>query len=334
MSNQAPSHKPGKAPAETPGEQGYCAHSLKRQYDSNFKVTEAYRNSLPDMQNMSGPAIQGALVPVLQVGVSNFRLPLRYHSPALGQITLETSVSGSVSLSADHKGINMSRLIRTFYEFKDRVFTPELLEEILLRYKEDLGSSRAQLHLSFEYPIPQKSLRSGLTGYQYYRTVFEGHIDDLNRFRKVVQFDYIYSSACPCSMELSEHAREHRSIYCVPHSQRSKARVILEIAKGHALSLEEIQAHCLAALQTETQVMVRREDEQAFAELNGAYPKFVEDAIRELAGEFSTESRISDFQIICAHLESLHSHDAVAIINKGIPGGFPADYYDYKSLLC
>ena len=37
---------------------------------------------------------------------------------------------------------------------------------------------------------------------------------------------------------------------------------------------------CLKGLQTETQVMVKREYEQAFAELNGAYSKFVEDAAR------------------------------------------------------
>lgn len=335
MSNQAPSPET-KTPVspDTADGKGYCAHGLKRQYDAHFQVTDAYRNSLPDMQNMTGHAIQGALVPVLQVGISNFRLPLRFINAAMGQILLETSVSGTVSLSAEHKGINMSRIIRTFYEFKDRVFTPELLEEILLRYKQDLGSSRARLRLEFNYPIPQKSLRSGLAGCQYYRVAFEGTIDDLNRFRKIVQFDYVYSSACPCSLELSEHARENRGVYCVPHSQRSKARLILEIAQGKSISLEEIQAHCLKALHTETQVMVRREDEQAFAELNGAYPKFVEDAIRELAGEFAADPRITDFQIACAHLESLHSHDAVAVINKGIPGGFSADFYDFKNLVC
>ncbi len=334
MSKQAPSQNPDTPPAQTTGGTGYCAHGLKRQYDADFKVTEAYRDSLPDMQNMTGPAIQGALVPVLQVGISNFRLPLRFVNATLGQMPIEVSVSGTVSLAAEHKGINMSRLIRTFYEFKDRVFTPELLEEILLRYKQDLGSSRARLRLEFNYPIPQKSLRSGLTGHQYYQVAFEGSIDDLNRYRKIVQFDYIYSSACPCSLELSEHARETRGIYGIPHSQRSKARLILEIAQGQTITLEEIQAHCLKALQTETQVMVRREDEQAFAELNGAYPKFVEDAIRELAGQFATEPRITDFQIACSHLESLHSHDAVAVINKGIPGGFSADFYDFRSLIC
>jgi GTP cyclohydrolase I len=81
---------------------------------------------------------------------------------------------------------------------------------------------------------------------------------------------------------------------------------------------------CLNALKTETQVMVKREDEQAFAELNGAYLKFVEDATRLLYNEFNKDSRIIDFKIVCSHLESLHSHDAIGCIVKGVQGGFAA----------
>jgi GTP cyclohydrolase I len=45
----------------------------------------------------------------------------------------------------------------------------------------------------------QKSLRSGLEGWQYYRVVLAGTIDDLDRLRRYVHFDFVYSSACPCS---------------------------------------------------------------------------------------------------------------------------------------
>lgn len=305
-----------------------------RHYNTQFKVTDAYRASLPDSQNADGSDILGANVPILQVGISNFRLPLNFLRADCGKLSLETSVSGTVSLSADRKGINMSRIMRTFYEFKERVFDLELLEEILLRYREDLESSRARIKLSFEYPMLRKSLRSDNEGYQYYSVSYEGIMDDLQRFRKLIYFDFVYSSACPCSSDLAEHAREARNIYSIPHSQRSKARIIAEIRQGERVTVEDIHACCLAALQTETQVMVKREDEQAFAELNGAYVKFVEDAARLLYEQFDAESRISDFQIACAHLESLHSHDAVAVINKGVPGGFASEFSDFKNLIC
>ncbi|HKK18038.1 MAG TPA: GTP cyclohydrolase FolE2 [Opitutales bacterium] len=302
-------------------------------YDKNFVLSDAYRAGLPDMQNADALEIYGANVPILKVGISNFRLPLRYITASSDTHTLETSVTGTVSLDANQKGINMSRIMRVFYGFEDRIFTPDLLREILSEYKKQIRAHRAQLRLDFEYPILKSSLRSGLEGWQYYRTSFEGKIDELNRFRKFIHFDFIYSSACPCSSELSEHARESRNVYGVPHSQRSTARVSVEVADGKHLAVEELQAICLEALQTETQVMVKREDEQAFAEMNGAFTKFVEDAARLLYEQLDDEPRIVDFQVACAHLESLHSHDAVAVINKGVPGGFTGQFDDFKSLI-
>ncbi|MDP0495589.1 MAG: GTP cyclohydrolase FolE2 [Verrucomicrobiota bacterium JB024] len=309
-------------------------HKPKAYYDKDFQVTDAYRQTLPDMQNSDSSEIQGANVPIMQVGISNFRLPLTYVTKGCEKRVLETSVTGTVSLGADAKGINMSRIMRTFYDFKDRVFSLELLEEILLRYKREIGSSRARLKLNFNYPIVQKSLRSGLEGFQYYQVAYEGFIDDLDRYRRFIHFDFVYSSACPCSSELSEHARAERDIYTIPHSQRSKARASVEVREGADLSIEDLQQLCLEALKTETQVMVKREDEQAFAELNGAYVKFVEDAARLMYEQLDAEPRIKDFQVACAHLESLHSHDAVAVINKGLPGGFTGDTRDFHDLVC
>ena len=90
---------------------------------------------------------------------------------------------------------------------------------------------------------------------------------------------------------------------------------------------------CIQGLTTETQVMVRREDEQAFAEMNGAEVKFVEDAARLLYSQLSDDSRIIDFRVVCSHFESLHSHDAVAVLCRGIDGGFRAEYEDFSNLI-
>ena len=332
--SSAPATPAAGLPSAAPRSGAKEGAHLRRAYDAHFQVTPGYRASLPDMQNASVAEIQGAQVPILQVGIADFRLPLRFLTADQRQLTLETSVSGTVSLAGDQKGINMSRLMRVFYEFQDRVFTPDLLEEILLRYKTELASTRAHLRLAFNYPLLQPSLRSGLAGWQFYRVVYEGALCDLDRFRKIIHFDLIYSSACPCYSELSEHAREHRAAFAIPHSQRSKARLSVEVLPGANLTIEDLHHHALAALQTETQVMVRREDEQAFAELNGAFPKFVEDAARLLYERLDGDARIRDFQVACAHLESLHSHNAVAVINKGRPGGFSADFTDFQSLVC
>ncbi len=307
---------------------------IKRGYDRRFAVDAAYRASLPDMMEAAHDAIQGVHVPIQQVGVHNFRLPLKFRTKAKGVLTLEASVTGTVSLEADLKGINMSRIVRSFYEHKDEVFTGEWMGRVLKAYLRNVKSKDARLKVSFSYPMLHRSLRSGLEGYQYYSVAFEGVLTRAGEYRRFIHFDFVYSSACPCSAELSEHAREQRGVYTVPHSQRSKARIVLEEMPGKRIWIEDIQALCLAALQTETQVMVKREDEQAFAELNGAHLKFVEDAARLLYREFDADKRIRDFRIACSHLESLHSHDAVSVICKGVNGGFKADFMDFGTLVC
>ena len=309
------------------------APRIARDYDSKFKVTPAYRAGLPDMMAAVG-SIQGAKVGIQQVGVANFRLPVKVRTKQSGILTLEARVTGTVSLEAELKGINMSRIVRSFYDHKDGVFTLEWLGRILESYLRRIKSKDARLKVAFSYPIPQHSLRSGLEGWQYYEVTFEGALTHTGRCRRFLHFDFVYSSACPCSAELAEHARDQRGVYSIPHSQRSKARVSVEVAAGRKLTIEDLQAHCLNALHTETQVMVKREDEQAFAELNGAYIKFVEDAARLLYRELNGDPRIRDFQVACAHLESLHSHDAVSVVCKGVKGGFTADFMDFGQLVC
>jgi len=63
--------------------------------------------------------------------------------------------------------------------------------------------------------------------------------------------------------------------------------------------------------------MVKREDEQAFAELNAANPIFVEDAARLFCHALQRDPRVGDFRIVASHQESLHSHDAVSILTEG-----------------
>ncbi|MFH1498245.1 MAG: GTP cyclohydrolase FolE2 [Verrucomicrobiota bacterium] len=303
-----------------------------RAYDVGFKLTPAYHATLPDMM-AAEDAIQGAPVAIQQVGVSNFRLPLNYKARDGRIHTLETSVDGTVSLDASLKGINMSRIVRSFYEHQDDVFTLDLLKKILVKYRRKVVTLDARLKLSFSYPLMQTALRSGLAGWQYYRVAYEGLLGADGVFRKFIELDYVYSSACPCSAELSEHARDVRGAYAIPHNQRSVARVRVEVAPRARLAIEDLQKHCLNALKTETQVMVKREDEQAFAELNGAHIKFVEDAARLVYEQLASDKRIADFQVACTHLESLHSHDAVSVICKGVPGGMKADFADFRALV-
>lgn len=282
------------------------------EYDASYRPTAEDIKQFPDLQNGPSSLIQGAAVEIQQVGIHNFRLPLTFKTRAGESLVLETKVTGTVSLEAHKKGINMSRIMRSFYDFKDDAFTMDKLESVLTAYQEKLDSFDSKVALKFSYPIMKKSLRSNNEGYQYYDVTLEGDMDKSGTLKKVIHFDFVYSSACPCSYELAEFAREQRGKVTVPHSQRSVARISVEV--DDIVWIEDLQELCEEALKTETQVIVKREDEMAFAELNGAYLKFVEDAARLLYEQLANDDRIVDFRIICSHQESLHSHDAVSVI--------------------
>ena len=290
--------------------------ALSNVYPADFDADAAYKTTLPDLQNGPAALIRGARRAIQHVGISNFRLPLRYHTRDNGDLTLETSVTGTVSLEADKKGINMSRIMRSFYGHAEKTFSFEVIEAALDDYKNDLESIDARIQMRFSFPMKVDSLRSGLSGYQYYDIALELIERDGVRL-KVVHLDYLYSSTCPCSLELSEHARRTRGQLATPHSQRSVARLSVVVNEGKCLWFEDLIDMCRRAVPTETQVMVKREDEQAFAELNAANPIFVEDAARLFAERLIADPRVGDFRIVASHQESLHSHDAVSILTEG-----------------
>ncbi|MDQ7071896.1 MAG: GTP cyclohydrolase FolE2 [Rhodobacterales bacterium] len=289
---------------------------LANTYPHDFTPDVAYKASMPDLQNGPSSLIRGAKQLIQHVGISNFRLPIRFHTRDGQDLTLETSVTGTVSLEAGKKGINMSRIMRSFYKHAERTFSFEVIEAALDDYMTDLESFDARIQMRFSYPAKIESLRSGLSGYQYYDIALE-LIETNGQRQKYIHFDYVYSSTCPCSLELAEHARNTRGQLATPHSQRSVARISVQVLPGDCLWFEDLIDLARDAVPTETQVMVKREDEQAFAELNAANPIFVEDATRLFCEHLQADPCIGDFRIMASHQESLHSHDAVSVLTEG-----------------
>lgn len=290
---------------------------LKREYDYGFKPDQEYLDSLPDIQNGEFDD-----EPIDFVGIHNFHVPIRVKEKDGGTQEVMASITGTVSLEAEKRGINMSRIIRTFYKSKDEVLSISKLEKILRDYQHDLQSFDAHILMNFKYHIWQDALRSVKDngekegGYQYYDVTFDVNLDKTGEFKKVMWLGYVYSSACPCSTELTIHNAIHRGKFGIPHSQRSVARIGVEFVED--VWIEDLLEMCKQAIPTETLVFCKRQDEQAFSELNGANPIFVEDAIRKLKHSLIQYDKIRDFKIVCLHSESLHSHGALAVTTKGI----------------
>ena len=114
-------------------------------------------------------------------------------------------------------------------------------------------------------------------------------------------------------------------ILATPHSQRSAAEVRVRLTPTFEMfPIVELIDEIENSLKTPVQATVKREDEQAFTLLNGSNLMFCEDAGRRIQTALNRDDRILDFWARCTHYESLHPHNAVSVITKGLEGGYVA----------
>jgi GTP cyclohydrolase I len=262
------------------------------------------------------------------------------------------------------KGLNLSRLYILMHDTIKDHLTIEGIKNTLEEMANKQGSNNAYCKLRFKYPWTQKALRSRMPltnaeedngqfqrlsngekislrkmeGHIAYNVILEGEyhresvqhigggisINNPTEFKFYLTVEYQYSSTCPCSFELAHNARETRKAAANAHSQRSSMRTTIQFDPDNIVWIEDLVELHRQHIPTELQVVVKRRDEGAFAELNGSNLLFSEDAVRIMYGaldEWFNERKIFDFRIITDHAESLHYWQAIALTSKGIPGG-------------
>lgn len=312
-------------------------------YDQDFFPLDS---SLPDPQ--IDPIIPGKKVALNKVGIAPVDLPIKVMRRDGGEQTLQSKASLYCSLDDPNaKGLNLSRLYLLMHETIKDHLSVEGISGALAEMADKQGAKNAYCKLRFTYPWTQKALRSRqeltddeiddgqfltlsdgerislnkLEGHIAYECILEGRYQaDAD---KPVQFflttNYTYSSTCPCSFELAHNATELRNAAANAHSQRSVMTTTVEFDPEQIVWIEDVIDLHRQYIPTEVQVVVKRRDEQAFAELNGSNLLFSEDAVRLVYGaldEWYDDGRISNFTISTAHQESLHPWDAIAIVSK------------------
>jgi GTP cyclohydrolase IB len=274
-------------------------------------------------------------IAINRVGIERFRLPLSFHASPDEAFRSEAHASMFINLEAHKTGVNMSRFCAILQaEAQRHSAGPELVKATLLRFQTELKDfpeedniRESYLKLNFSLPMKQPSLKSDYWGWQYYPVAIKGLLTADGEFKYAMELSYEYSSTCPCSLSMAKQyeadfqagrTREGDGI-AVAHSQRSSAQVKLLLDSGANFSWDEFIQLMRKAIPTETQSLVKRQDEQAFAILNGSHPLFVEHASRRLWEALEREERVVDWQVKVEHFESLHSHNAVAEISKPNP---------------
>lgn len=311
--------------------------------------SSAPRSTLPDVVSDAGVPVAGALD---WVGMDRIELLLRWTDPGHdAPCLLPARAQAQVDLpDAAHRGIHMSRLYRALdLHASSRGVAPGELRALLQEFLDGHAgiSTRARISIRFELPRRRRALSSGLSGWRLYPVEVSAQLGP-DGFNYDCSVEVLYSSTCPGSAALArqlvqqdfEHAFPHGSpsreqvrdwlasvdgMRATPHAQRSLATVRVRWSADLATAPMVELIDCIeAALATPVQTAVKREDEQAFARLNGENAMYCEDAVRRIRSALERLEGVEDYSIRAAHLESLHPHDAVAVAVRGVAGGFSA----------
>lgn len=292
---------------------------------------------LNDFQKL--PTQESIAIP--RVGINRFRLPIELTNKFGQTRSHDAEASMYVSLNENKNGVSMSRLVTILQSTAlEQRLGPAMFKTIVERYREELRDETdndlidtAFLRLKFNFPVKQKALKSENWGWQYYPVEVEAKSTTAKGFEYFVTVTYEYSSTCPCSLSMAkQYEREYMAGLTnegvgigVPHSQRSTLTCKAQVKEGEQFFIEDLVMLLKAAIPTETQSLVKRVDEQAFAILNGTHPMFVEHATKRVSMVLNEEPKIVDWLVQLEHIESLHSHNAAAVIYKGVDGGLRAD---------
>lgn len=314
-----------------------------------MKLTDNSIRTMPDIANDVRPQVAGELD---WVGMNEIELPVQVETD-LGSVLQTTArLTALVNLNrSDVRGIHMSRLyLHLDKAMAEKPLSPCNLRSILRSFLEshpDL-SNRALIRVDFDYMVRRRALKSDNAGWKMYPVSLIGLLDD-KEFSVELGLEVLYSSTCPCSAalarqliqeqfredfessgELRYHDVHHwlgteHGISATPHSQRSSAELRVRVTPSFQMfPIIELIDLVEDALKTPVQAAVKREDEQAFAKLNGENLMFCEDAARRVQIALNSNERILDFWARCTHYESLHPHNAVSIVTKGLRGGYVA----------
>jgi len=303
---------------------------------------------MPDVAHGAGTLATGALD---WVGMGEIALPIRIAASAVEFVQTPARVAVFVNLQQPQaRGIHMSRLYLLLdRELASAELTPALLQRVLGEFvasQREL-SSRAMLRIAFDCLLRRPALVSANSGWKAYPVVVTAVLDERG-FALETAFEVKYSSTCPSSAALARQLIQEQfkadfadaalqfdrvldwlgseqGIHATPHAQRSGAEVGVRMRGDvSTFPLLALIDQVEGALKTPVQTAVKREDEQAFARLNGANLMFCEDAARRIKQALDRDDRITDFWLRASHYESLHAHNAVAVATKGVAGGYAA----------
>ncbi len=239
-----------------------------------------------------------------RVGVKNLRYPMQVRDKARKVQSTIANVSLTVDLPHHYKGTHMSRFIEVLNE-RGPILHVDSIKDILRELLERLDSQQA--HADFEFPffLEKKAPVSGAVGLMDYTVRFNATLNK-GEFDFVLTVIAPVTTLCPCSKAISSAGA---------HNQRGVVTFAIRFQKP--IWIEDLIHLIESCASSELFSVLKRPDEKAVTERAYQNPVFVEDLVRNIAARSNLDPNITWYRIEAENFESIHNHNAYALIEKG-----------------
>ncbi|ADB29938.1 protein of unknown function DUF198 [Kribbella flavida DSM 17836] len=257
-------------------------------------------STLRDIQNELD--IRG--VPIDRVGVASVKYPVSLVDGQLAQSGV-ADFDITVALSADKRGTHMSRMVELIRDHLTELDPRRL--PIVLKVAADAFEARtvsigAEIQFATEVAAPV----TGRSVYQVHGLRLDASLDQAGvDIQSTVTAEV--TSLCPCSKAISDYGA---------HNQRSNVRLttVGSADTPYPISASEAVSMIRSIGSAPVYPIVKRPDERHITMQAFDHPVFVEDMVRDLS--VRCDLLQVRHRVEVRNLESIHSHDAVASIDR------------------
>lgn len=166
-----------------------------------------------------------------------------------------------------------------------------------------LPARRAHVEFQFPFFLAKTAPVSGAPGLMDYRATFEVQATK-KKSEFTLHVEVPVATLCPCSKAISDRGA---------HNQRGQVRLSVRFARKPVF-IEEVVRLVEDSASCELYSVLKRPDEKAVTERAYDNPVFVEDVVRNVAERAARHPQITWFRVEAENFESIHNHQAFAVI--------------------
>lgn len=212
-----------------------------------------------------------------------------------------------VDLPHHFKGTHMSRFVEILNESHGNISLHNI-STILQTMRRRFASTTANLEIRFPYFIEKQapvSMAKSLMNYECAFLAKYSNRSNVQKFDLIVEVKVPISTLCPCSKAISRKNA---------HNQR--ALLTIQIRSNELVWIEELIEIAEDEASAGLYSLLKREDEKYVTERAYRRPRFAEDIARAVAGKLKKDKRIDWFKIESESMESIHNHNAYAMVTS------------------